>query len=62
MNEVLQFLRDFGSLVNAAIILSLAGIAFGIFRATIAKKDAELAAFQRETNAYLLNIPGQTPF
>lgn len=43
MNDLLQFFTEFGSIVNTALILSLAGIAFKIFRATIAQKDAELA-------------------
>ena len=51
MNELLQFFREFGSIVNTALILSLAGIAFKIFRATIAQKDAELAVLRERIMA-----------
>ncbi len=43
MNDLLQFFTEFGSIVNTALILCLVGIAFKIFRATIAQKDATLA-------------------
>jgi hypothetical protein len=45
-SELLQFFKEFGSIVNTALILSLVGIAFKIFRTTIAQKNAEVAALK----------------
>ncbi len=46
MKDIIQFFGEFGGLLNTALILSLAGIAFKIFRATVAQKDAELAVLR----------------
>ncbi|TEU13275.1 MAG: hypothetical protein E3J21_18950 [Anaerolineales bacterium] len=48
MNEILQFFKEFGSLINAALLIALAGATTGVLRAVIANKDAQLALL-RET-------------
>lgn len=59
MNDLLQFFKEFGSLVNTALILSLGAIAFRIFRATIAQKDAELELLrERITTTEIFSVDG----
>jgi len=42
MTEILAFLRDYSSLINTALILSLVGIGFKIFQSTIVQKNSEI--------------------
>jgi len=42
MDTVLKFFRDFGNLLNAALILSLFGVAVKIFSSIIGQKNAQI--------------------
>jgi hypothetical protein len=42
MTEMLNFLKEYSSLINTALILSLIGIGFKLFQATIAQKNSEI--------------------
>lgn len=49
MDELLQFFqffKEYGNIINTALIISLAGMTFKIFRATIEQKDAELSVLR----------------
>src|SRR5712691_1644015 len=40
--RTLEFFKEFGNLINAALILSLGGLLVKVLRATIAEKDAHI--------------------
>lgn len=50
MEEFFRFFEDFGNLINTTILFSLVGIAFRVFRNTIAQKNAELNAVRERLN------------
>jgi hypothetical protein len=51
MEGVMTFVREFGNLINTALILALVGIALKVLQGIIAQKDAQLAVLRERTDA-----------
>jgi len=50
MSKVVEFLKEFGSLFNTALIVALFGFAYKLFQAILRKKDAELDLLKERIN------------